>query len=159
MVQMEFEMFDGGPEPQNDDFQVIPFFSPHEQDNNNNNITQEPFVTVEPDPSSIGNIYIDLNSLFEDSDPQIFRAQETYPRPSADTEQNCPQRQRRSSAITTLNEASEDISTQPPPIQSKEFENLYPPKEETCQVLDDILPVAETHNASVDGQFQVVPAF
>ena len=141
--------FDGGPEPQIDDFQVIPYFSPHEQDNNNNNITLEPFVTWEPDPLSIGHHYIDLNALFEDSDPQIFRAQETSPRPCAETEQNC----------LTLKEASEGTSTQPPQIQSKEFENIYPSKEETCQVLDDVVPVAETHNASVDGQFQVIPAF
>ena len=126
---MEFEMFDGGPEPQNDDFQILPNFSVHEQDNNNNNITQEPFITWEPDPLSI---YIDpsevdnrLNSL-EDSDPRAFRDQETYPRPCAETEQNCPQKQRRSSVITTLKEASEGISIQPPQIQSKEFENIYP---------------------------------
>ena len=158
---MEFEMFDGGPEPQNDDFQILPNFSVHEQDNNNNNITQEPFITWEPDPLSI---YIDpsevdnrLNSL-EDSDPRAFRDQETYPRPCAETEQNCPQKQRRSSVITTLKEASEGC-IQPPQIQSKEFENIYPTKEETCQVLPMDLSVATPHSASVDGQFQVILAF
>ena len=161
MVQMEFEMFDGGPEPQNDDFQILPNFSVHEQDNNNNNITQEPFITWEPDPLSI---YIDpsevdnrLNSL-EDSDPRAFRDQETYPRPCAETEQNCPQKQRRSSVITTLKEASEGISIQPPQIQSKEFESIYPSKDTntTFQVLDDVLPIATPHSYS---QFQVILPF
>ena len=108
------------------------------------------------DPSEVDNR---LNSLFENSDPQTFRAQETSPSPSVDTEQNCPQKQRRSSVITTLNEASEGISTQPSQLQSKEFENMYPTKKETCQVLNDVLPVAETHNGSVDSQFQVILAF
>ena len=105
------------------------------------------------DPSEVDNR---LNSLFENSDPQTFRAQETSPSPSVDTEQNCPQKQRRSSVITTLKEASEGISIQPPQIQSKESENIYSTKEDTCQVLADVFPVAETHSASVDSQFQVI---
>ena len=160
MVQMEFEMFDGGLEPD---------FSMFSIQDNNNNMTPEGILMrqgQEQEPLSIGNIGIDprevdnrLNSLSDNSDQQTFCAQETYPRPCTDTEQNCPQKQRRSSVITTLKEASEGISIQPPQIKSKEYENIYSTKEETCQVLPMDLSVATPHSASVDSQFQVIHAF
>ena len=155
MVQLEFEMFDGGPELQFSNMHIYSDF--FMQDDNNNDVEREmplPIGNTGIDPSEVDNR---LNSLFENSDPQTFCAQETYPRPCADTEQNCPQKQRRSSVITTLKEASEGISIQSQQIQSKEFENIYP--KETCQVLPMDLSVATPHSASVDGQFQVILAF
>ena len=154
MVQMEFEMFDGGLELQ---FSDLPVYSDFSYDNNNNVEDELTMFTSNTgiDPSEVENR---LNSLFENSDPQTFCAQETYPRPCTDTEQNCPQKQRRSSVITTLKEASEGISIQPPQIQSKEFETIYPTKIETCEVLEDVLPVATPHSG-VDINFQVILAF
>ena len=126
----------------------------------NNNAEQFPVfisIDVEPVPLSPSEVEIRLNSFFEDLNPQTFRAPQTYPRPCADTEQNCPQKQRRSSVITTLKEASEGISIQSQQIQSKEFENIYP--KETCQVLPMDLSVVTPHIASVDSPFQVIHAF
>ena len=91
-------------------------------------------------PSDVEN---QLLSFFEDSNPRTFPAQETYPLP-------------RSSVLTTLKEPSEGISIQPPQIQSKEFESIYPSKDTTCQVLDDVLPTATPHSYS---QFQVILPF
>ena len=133
ILQMElqsdwFEMVVGGLESFSDEY------SDFSLDNNNNVEDEMPLYIGNTgiDPSEVDNR---LNSLFENSDPQTFRAQETSPSPSVDTEQNCPQKQRRSSVITTLKEASEGISIQPPQIQSKESENIYSTKEDTCQVL------------------------
>ena len=148
-------MFDGGPELQFSNMHIYSDF--FMQDDNNNDVEREmplPIGNTGIDPSEVDNR---LNSLFENSDPQTFCAQET--RPCADTEQNCPQKKRRSSVITTLKEALEGISIQPPQIKSKEYENIYSTKEETCQVLPMDLSVATPHSASVDSHFQVIHEF
>ena len=148
---MEFEIY---PDPD-----LPAYGSLQELQDTNNNAEQFPvFISIDVEPVPLSPSEVE-NSFFEDLNPQTFRAPETYPRPCADTEQNCPQKQRRSSVITTLKEASEGISIQPPQIKSKEYENIYSTKEETCQVLPMDLSVATPHSASVDSQFQVIHAF
>ena len=124
------------------------------QDNNTN--VEQDSLSIGIDPSEVESR---LNSFFEDSNPRTFPAQENYSRPFVDTTQNCPHKQRRSSVITTLKEALEGISIQPPQIKSKEYENIYSTKEETCQVLPMDLSVATPHSASVDSHFQVIHEF
>ena len=173
MVQMESEMFEGGGDSGLSN--IIPKFD----------LQKFPYTLIQNDfPKQDTNweedaFSIDFDKFFEDE--STFPMQEaSNPHLHADTKQifytsECLQPKTNliepshSNSCTKLESGagrtaqqwlSDGFSNQPQQIQLQEFDNIFPTREETFNVLANVLPSSSaTHLISVDTQLQVILAF